>query len=150
MAFKITKEGVFDSLKNSGKYIGSLALEIYVNSLNQEGERAFFEAIEIGIENTIASLYDASVHDDEIIRVVSEHWGLQKPEVEQRLLYEKSKAPVRALEHYLKMQGFSKGDIEKFMKQNKVHIKIKHNKDLWKLKSQPKKLIDAIKETEED
>ena len=144
MAFKITKEDVFDFLKNSGKYIGDLALEIYGNCLNQEGERAFSEAIEIGIENTIASLYDANVKEEEITRVVCEHWGMQKAEAEERLLYEKSQAAIRSLKHYLKMQGYSKAEVQQFMFSNNACIKIRNSKELWKLKNDPKQLMKVV------
>ena len=150
MAFKITKEDVSDFLKDSGKYIGNLALKMYVNSLNQEGEKAFFEAIEIGIENTIASLYDANVQDEEITRVVCEHWGMQKAEAEERLLYEKSQAAIRSLKHYLKMQGFSKEEVQQFMLSNNACIKIKRDKELWKLKNDPKKLMKVVVENKGD
>ena len=150
MAFKITKEDVFNFLKESGKHIGNLALEIYGNSLNQEGERAFSDAIEIGIENTIASLYDANVQDEEITRVVCEHWGMQKAEAEERLLCEKSQAAIRSLRHYLKMQGFSKVEVQQFMFSNNAYIKIKCNKELWKLKNDPKKLMKSVVENKGD
>ena len=150
MAFKITKEDVSDFLKDSGKYIGNLALKMYVNSLNQEGEKAFFEAIEIGIENTIASLYDANVQDEEITRVVCEHWGMQKAEAEERLLYEKSQAAIRSLKHYLKMQGFSKEEVQQFMLSNNACIKIKRDKELWKLKNDPKKVMKVVVENKGD
>ena len=150
MAFKITKEDIFDFLKDSSKHIGNLALEIYGNSLNQEGERAFSEAIEIGIENTIASLYDANVQDEEITRVVCEHWGMQKAEAEERLLNEKSQAAIRSLRHYLKMQGFSKAEVQHFMFSNNAYIKIRRNKELWKLKNDPKKLMKVVLENKGD
>ena len=150
MDFKITKEDVCDFLKESRKHIGNLALKIYGNSLNQEGERAFSEAIEIGIENTIASLYDANVQDEEIIRVVCEHWGMQKSETEERLLYEKSQAAIRSLKYYLKMQGFSKAEVQQFMFSNNACIKIRRSKELWKLKNDPKKLMKVVVENKGD
>lgn len=72
---KISKTDITETLKDSGKLLGSLALKIYGESLNQVGEQAFFDAIELGIENTVAALYDAKISDREIIRVVCEHLG---------------------------------------------------------------------------
>ena len=81
MEAKLTKADVVNYLKKGIKSVGALTLNIYGESLNQAGEQAFSEAIEIGIENTISALYDAKVNDKEICRVVSEHWGISYQEL---------------------------------------------------------------------
>lgn len=88
---------MLDFLKEGGKLVGNLALKFYGETLNQAGEQAFSEAIEIGIENTIAALYDAKVDDKEILRVVGEHWGIGLQEAEERLIFEKQQAAIRSL-----------------------------------------------------
>ena len=97
MSAKITKKDIIDFVKEGGRFFGTLALDIYGDSLNKAGEQAFAEAIEIGIENTIASLYDTKVDDKEIIRVVSKHWGICDREVEDRLVWEKHQAAISDL-----------------------------------------------------
>jgi len=144
MAKALTKTDVVDFLKEGGKLLGNLALSFYGETLNQAGEKAFSEAIEIGIENTIAALYDANVDDKEILRVVSEHWGIVLNEVEDRLIGEKQQATIRSLKQYLRLQGYSAREIESFMRDNMATTQIRHNKDLWKLKNTPAKLIKAI------
>lgn len=144
MSAKITKKDIINFLKEGGRFFGTLALDIYGDSLNKAGEQAFAEAIEIGIENTIASLYDTKVDDKEIIRVVSKHWGICDREVEDRLVWEKHQAAIRALRQYLKLQGYSKLDIDYFMRENMVSSRIRHEKDLWKLKDHPEKLFKEI------
>ena len=144
---RITQEDIFNFFKNCGREIGCLALEIYGESLNYEAECAFADAIEIGVVNTIAALYDANVEDDEIIRVVCEHWGIQKVEAEERLLIEKPNAAIRSLKHYLKMQGYTSEQIYKFMINNNAYAKIRNTKELWYLKDLPKKLIKEIDKT---
>ena len=141
---KIDKDDVIETLKNSGKLIGALALKIYGESLNQVGEQAFSEAIELGIENTIASLYDAKVGDKEITRVVCEHWGVSYQDAEERLVWEKQQAPIRSLKQYLKLQGYSSHDIKQFMSESKAMTRIRHEKDLWKLKDTPEKLFKIL------
>lgn len=86
MAKTLTKADVVDFLKEEGKLVGNLTLNFYGKSLNQVGEKAFSEAIEIDIENTIAALYDAKVYDKEILRVVCEHRMLTLKEAENRLI----------------------------------------------------------------
>lgn len=145
MSAKITKDDVVSFLKEKGAWIGSLALRVYGESLNQVGEQAFSEAIELGIQNTIAALYDAKVSDKDILRVVSEHWGISIEDTEKRLIWEKQQAPIRAIRQYLKLQGYSNSEIASFVQKEIDLLKIRHNKDLWKLKDNPEKLIKAIK-----
>ncbi len=142
---KITKDEVFRFLKNSGKVIGGLAIDAYGNALNQIEEKSFLDAIEIGIENTIASLYEANVNDNEIVRIVGEYWGLCKDDVVERIIWEKQQATIRSLNQYLKLQGYSKEEINQFMKEEKAIFQIRCNKDLWKLKNNPEKLVKEIK-----
>lgn len=142
METKLTKADVVNYLEKGIKSVGAWALNIYGESLNQAGEQAFSEAIEFGIENTIAALYDAKVNDKEICRVVSEHWGISYQEAEDRLVWEKQQATIRALKQYLKLQGYSGIDIDSFMR--KSNMRIRHEKELWKLKDAPEKLFKAL------
>ncbi len=142
METKISKEDVVNFFKEGSKFIGTLALSIYGESLNQAGEQAFSEAIEFGIENTISALYAAKVNDKEICRVVSEHWGISYQEAEDRLIWEKQQATIQSLRQYLKLQGYAGNDIDSFMCKNKPRIR--HEKELWKLKDVPEKLFKAL------
>lgn len=142
METKLTKADVVNYLEKGIKSVGAWALNIYGESLNQAGEQAFSEAIEFGIENTISALYDAKVNDKEICRVVSEHWGISYQEAEDRLVWEKQQATIRALKQYLKLQGYSGIDIDSFMR--KSNVRIRHEKELWKLKDAPEKLFKAL------
>lgn len=144
MATQISKDDVIDFFKDGGKVLYNLAIRIYGESLNQTGERAFSEALEIGLGNTIAALYDANVNDKELIRVVCDHWGITKQEAENRLIFEKQQATIRNLKQYLKLQGYTEKQITEFYKTHKALVKIKHNGELWKLKDDPVKLFKAI------
>ena len=136
---KINIDDVKEYLVTGGKIVTGLALKFYGDSINQAGETAFFDAIEIGITNTIAALYDTDVDDNEIIRVLNKYWGINNNEAEERLVFEKTQSVVRELKRYLKMQGYSAVDIDQFMKSNKVSRKIRYNNELWKLKRNPEK-----------
>lgn len=141
---KLKNEDIKEYLKEGKEILGNLFINIYGESLNRVSEDAFSEAIEKGIENTIASLYDADVSDDEIIRVLNKFWGINKSEAESRIIYEKSQATIREVKHCLKMQGWSDIRIKDFMKLNRVSIKIRHNNELWKLRRRPEKLIQEV------
>lgn len=141
---KIKMDDVKECLAVGGKALANLALEVYGESINQAGESAYLDAIEIGITNTISALYDTDTSDDEIIRVLNKFWGINKNEAEERLLYEKHNAVSRELKHYLKMQGFSSEDITRFMLSNKASAKIRHNHELLKLRRTPEKLMKEV------
>lgn len=141
---KISSDDVKDYLETGGKIVAGLALKLYGESISQAGEAAFSDAIEIGITNTVAALYDSDVEDEEIIRVLNKYWGINRDEAEDRLIFEKSQAAIRELERYLKMQGFSSIDIKHFMKSNNVSVKIRHNNELWKLRHKPEKLMKEV------
>lgn len=129
-----------------GKIVSGLALKIYGNSIESVTENAFLDAIEIGIENTIAALYDANNSDDEIVRALVKYWGISKEEAEKRLIHEKMQSPIRELIHYMKMQGFSSVEIDQFIKTNKVSIKIRHQNDIRDLRHKPEKLMKVVQE----
>lgn len=115
------------------------------NAIDEAEESAFIEGIEIGIVNTIASLYEANVEDEEIIRVMTKCWGINKEEAENRLLSEKIEAPVRALKEHLRLKGYSNSEIDDFIKSHQVKIKVRHEKELWELRRKPDKLLKILR-----
>lgn len=141
---RLKSEDIKGYFKKGTYIIGNLLKDIYGESLNEAGEIAFSEALEMGIQNTIYSLYDANVNDDEIIRVLNKVWGINKSEAEDRIIYEKTEATIRELEHYLKMQGWSYAKIKEFKISNMVGTKIRNNTDLWKLRYRPEKLMQEV------
>ncbi|MEK3853996.1 hypothetical protein [Cytobacillus sp. FSL H8-0458] len=143
----ISSDDVKEYLAAGGNFVAGLALKVYGDSINQAGEAAFSNAIEIGITNTIAALYDADVGDEEIIRVLNKYWGINHDETEKRLVFEKGQAAIRELERYLKMQGFSAIKINQFMKSNNATIKIRHSNELWKLRRKPEKLMKEVQDS---
>lgn len=144
---KISSEDVKEYLETGGKIVAGLDLKLYGESINQAGEAAFSDAIEIGITNTLAALYDADVDDEEIIRVLNKYWGINRDEAEGRLVFEKCQATIRELKRYLKMHGFSAKEINQFMISNNASIKIKHSNELWKLRRKPEKLMKEVQDT---
>lgn len=141
---KNRREDIKEYFIEGGKLVTDFALKFYGESLNQAGDVAFSDAIEIGIENTVAALYDADVEDDVIIRMLNKHWGISNDEAEKRLIFEKSQAAIRELRRYLKLQGYSISEIDQFMLLNKASIKIRHNAELRTLKRNPEKLMKVV------
>lgn len=145
--FKLQKEDVYNFLKDGNLFFSKLAAKFYGESIGQTGMKAFSEAIEIGIENTIATLYDACVPEEELIRVVESHWGLTKKEVKDRLVWEMGQAPIRALKRYLKEElGYTDTQVTLFMRETRASGKIRNTVELWDLFREPAKLMEAVKE----
>lgn len=140
---KISSDDVIEYFAAGGKIVKGVALDI----INQERDTDFSDAIEIGISNTIAALYDADVDGEEIFRVLNKYWGINRDEAEERLVYEKSQAAIRELERFLKIRGYSAIKIKQFMKSNNASIKIRHNNELWELRRNPEKLMKAVQDS---
>ena len=142
----ISKDDIQEYLATGGKVIGDFAVRVYGNSINPVGEGAFSDAVEIGISNTIASLYDVNIEDGEIVRGLNKYWGINSEEAEERLLFEKSQLVIRELRHYLKLQGYSSDESTEFIKNNKESVKIRHDKELGKLRDKPERLMKAVQD----
>lgn len=137
---KLTGEVVAYYIKQGGTALLDVVRDVYADGAN----RAFEDAIEIGIGNTVSALYEANVSDDKIIHLLNKYWGIPMNEAEDRLLFEKRESVIRALRHYLKMQGYSQSDIQHFMNTSRANIKIRHDRELWKMKDNPEKLFKVI------
>ena len=137
---KLTEEVVAYYIKQGGTALLDVVRNVYADGAN----RAFEDAINIGIRNTVSALYEANVSEDKITHLLNKYWGIPMTEAEDRLLFEKSESVIRALRHYLKMQGYSQSDIKHFMFTNRARIKIKHDRELWKMKDNPEKLFKIV------
>ncbi len=144
MANMVSKDSIIDFFKNCKETVGNLMVIFLDKCFSQVKEKGFSEGIEIGIRNTLATLYEANVEDKEIIRVVCEYWEITKQDAENRLIYEKQQAAIHSLKQYLKLQGWTQNEINSFMHEHNAYIKISHNKGLWKLKDAPAKLFKAV------
>lgn len=140
---KINSNDVKDYFLTGGDYVIDLVRKSHGEIIDQVGEEVFLNTIEVGITNTIASLYDANIEDDEIIRVLNKFWGINKYEAEDRILFEKKEATKRELRYYLKMQGYTLGQINRIMKE--ASLEINHNNELWELKDRPEVLMEKLK-----
>ncbi|MBD5146278.1 MAG: hypothetical protein HDT21_10300 [Ruminococcus sp.] len=133
-----------DNANGFWAWLGDCIVMGFGESINRVREEAFCEAIEIGIEKTFSALYDANVNDEEIINVVCKYWEISRQEAEDRLIDEKQQAAVRNLKQYMKRQNYREHEIDEFFQVHKVLIKIRRNKELWKLKNNPDKLFKDI------
>lgn len=113
-------------LKKGGNFVLSVAREVLWEDINERENEAFAQGIEIGIKNTISTLYDANVEDKMIIQLLNMYWGINMDEAVRRLVQEKYSAAIRALTQFLKLKGYSELEIRSFMIKNSVSAKIKN------------------------
>lgn len=133
-------------LKKGGNFVLSVAREVLWEDINERENEAFAQGIEIGIKNTISTLYDANVEDKMIIQLLNMYWGINMDEAVRRLVQEKYSAAIRALTQFLKLKGYSELEIRSFMIKNSVSAKIKENKELIELRRNPEKLMHKVLE----
>lgn len=137
---KITRDIVVDYIKQGGNELLNMVRDAYANEAN----RTFYDAIEIGIENTVSALYEANLTDDQIINLLVKHWGITMEDAENKLILEKSQSVIRNLKHFLKMQGYTEREIQDFMIRTAASCKIRHEKELWKMKNNPEELFKVV------
>ena len=110
-----------------------MSLDDYRNGLNLMERAVFDETVTMGVYRTISALYDASVVDAEIVRVVHKYWELDEEQIIKRLVFVKEQAVLDSLALYMQCQGFSDAQIGEFISVHKVRNKVKTDKELWKL-----------------
>lgn len=117
--------------------------------VDEKSEVAFEKGMQIGIENTVAALYDANVSEAEIIRVMNVHWGVNRKGAIERILYEKTSATKRSLREYLKLNGYSQKEINDFWRKTRAVTRINHEKELWEYRRNPDKLFEILQQNNE-
>lgn len=97
MKNNISSENIKECILKYGVKFGGFLKEILGESLTSIEEKIFCDAINIGIENTIAALYDADIEDEKIIELLNKYWGINYREATERLAHEKRQALKRVL-----------------------------------------------------
>lgn len=119
-------------------------VESLYNRIEIMKKNVYDEAIELGINKTIATLDDANLKDQEIIRIVKDKWSMDENDIIGRLLFVRRTDAIECLKRYLKLQGYYESEVKEFMSKNMATVKIRHEKDLWKLRKNPEKLMKAV------
>ena len=138
----------YEQIKKYFYKAGVILKDVFVEKLYDEIEvikrDAYDEAIELGLNRTISALDDANVSDQEIIQIVKDKWSMDENDIIGRLLFVRRTDAIECLKRYLKLQGYSESEVKDFMSKNMATVKIRHEKDLWKLRKNPEKLMKAV------
>jgi len=98
METKLTTADISNYLKLGDSVIDILSKKKFDKEFNENEKKIFREVIEIGIQNTIATLCDAEVEEKNIICVVNEHWGIGFNDIKDRIaFYKKNHGTDKAL-----------------------------------------------------
>jgi len=141
---KITTNNINEWINNGKLIFDYVLVKIAENVITNERAIGFNEAIEIGIEKTITSLYNANIKDEQIRNIVNKQWGIDGEETDKRLNNIKANMTINSLKEYLKRQGYSKNKIIQMFRENQVAAKIRRDETLWKLKDKPENLYEMF------
>jgi hypothetical protein len=133
-----TKEGLAEIGKRAIGFLHSAIRE----SVDRFGDDQYAQAIDVGIRNTVSALVEARVKDEMVIFLLNKYWGIVRDDATDMLADEKRDYPFRELYSYLKLQGWSRMDINDFMRDTKAELRLGHERELRELK--PKELKMAL------
>ena len=145
---QINGEVIKENLEKWGKKALNFLRETNGEIISKERDSAFAEAIEIGIESTVAALNEVSAktkfEDTVIYELLQKYWGIDRDEAIERLKAERIvEAPCRALKEYLKGKlGLDDMAIKEYMRLNLVRIHLRHHPEFCKYT--PEKLKKEI------
>lgn len=78
MNLAATRDMLFDLFNRGVTVVTDTCSEVLNDLISDERIEAFDQGIEIGIENTIRALLDASVHEDKMVTAIQKSWGLSR------------------------------------------------------------------------
>ena len=143
---KLSYEQIKKYFYKAGVILKDTLVEKLYDVVENMKKDAYDEAIELGLNRTISALDNANVSDQEIIRIVKDKWSMDENDIIGRLLFVRRTDAIECLRRYLRLQGYSESEVKEFMSKNMAAVKIRHEKDLWKLRKNPEKLMKAVME----
>lgn len=127
------------------KLLKDITIDVFNNHTDEEVDISITKERIKGIEITTETLIEAGIKDAAIINLLVKYWGLLDDEARDAVRIIKTiEYPYKALDFYLKEQGYTSTEVKDFMYVNRVHFKLSHNHELWKLT--PDKLMQKVKE----
>ena len=125
-------------------FFGALLEKSFENTINEAGQEAFTEAIEIGISNTIKAQIDSDVVDDKIIKTLEKYWGISHDEAIRRIVHCKKSLVMDAISEYYQLKGYSSDRARSIWISKAYGLILIEKPDLWPLWKNPDKLVAAF------
>ena len=146
MGLTAVKDRLFDLFSGGVTAVAEISSDVLNDFISYECGEAFDQDIEIGIENTIRALIDASVHEDKMIAAMQKTWGLSREESAHRIGWIKRNIALERLEEYLLCKGNSKNAVNEFREQYSVIFRLSHEDSLIGLWDKPGQLYAKLLE----
>ena len=89
---------VKSALSRGGEAFSTLVRDVVDDHATEECERAFREALEIGIENSIRSMVAVSAANDAMVSALNNVWGMTRKEAAERIVWVKRKIAIERLD----------------------------------------------------
>lgn len=144
MDLATTRDMLFDLFNRGVTAVTEVCSDVLNDLISNERIEAFDQGIEIGIENTIRALIDASVHEDKKITAMQKSWGLSREDSAQKIGSIKRRIALEGLEEYLLCKGNSKIAVNKFKREYSVIIRLNHDESLIGLWNKPEQLYTKL------
>lgn len=138
------RDMLFDLFNRGFTVVTETCSEVLNGIISDECIEAFDQGIEIGIENTIRALIDASVNEDKMIAAIQKSWGLSREDSAQKIGSVKRKIALEGLEEYLLCKGKNKFAVKKFKQEYSVIIRLNHDESLIDLWNKPGQLYEKL------
>lgn len=143
---------VKSALSRGGEAFSTLVRDVVDDHTTEECEKAFREALEIGIENSIRSMVAVSAANDGMVSALNNVWGMTRKEAAERIVWVKRKIAIERLDEMLALKGMGSCEIEEFRSIYDVRIRIRHSVELFDCWDDPehlyKKLVEMGKSRE--
>lgn len=144
MDLAAARDMLFDLFNRGVTVVTETCSEVLNGIISDERIEAFDQGIEIGIENTIRALIDASVNEDKMITAIQKSWGLSREDSAQKIGSIKRKIALEGLEEYLLCKGKSKFAVNKFKQEYSAIIRLNHDESLTDLWNKPGQLYEKL------
>lgn len=137
---------VKSALSQGREAFSTLVRDVVDDHTTEECEKAFREALEIGIENSIRSMVAVSAANDAMVSALNNVWGMTRKEAAERIVWAKREIAIERLDEMLALKGMSSREIEEFHSVYDVRGRIHHSEELFGYWDDPECLCKKIVE----
>lgn len=121
-------------------------IQDYRYSRNPLDKQLYNDIVRFGAMKTIYALLDADVDNEVIQRVVIFHWDITQDEFMNFLNNAKKEIALDKLSNYLKLQGCTQSEIDKYISSNIIKAHLSRNHELLAQWKSPEKMLKIIKQ----
>lgn len=111
---------------------------------SEECEKAFLEAREIGIDNSIRVMIAVSTSNDLMVPALNNVWGMTRKEAAEHIARVKRELAIERLDETLTLKGMSLREIDEFHSIYDVRHRINQRQELFDCWDDPERLHEKL------